>query len=285
VLGRLETNGVTALVFKGAEYLARHFGTGSVGALQDVDIIVRPGDQAAASEVLRELGFRQATVDYRAGALVDHSPEVIAAFERDHYELAAFVRLHEVRCDPDELDAMPSSPQPPIWRVGDTCMMAVMVDVHRGVAKNIDGARFFEHAVRSALGTGRTFCAADHLWFTTSRYYTEVAMHGKKSLRDFVYLVALLRTEDVDWDLVLHANEELRLGPSLYYYLRFLAALTGVEVPSAVLKATSPATGRYRRDWGWQLSRLFGQIDPFPLRLPDPSRSTLSVATASGTGS
>jgi hypothetical protein len=115
------------------------------------------------------------------------------------------------------------------------------------------------------LGQGLSFSDSNQLWLLTSRYYTEVAVHGKSSLRDFAYILPLIACGDLDWDVVLSTARKYGLRSSLYYYLYFMSFLTEGAVPKSVLAELSPDRGNRRHDWGWQLGKLFDLVEAFPL--------------------
>ena len=109
-----------------------------------------------------------------------------------------------------------------------------------------------------------TMSPADHLWFITGRYYNEVAMHDKRSLRDFVYIIPILVNSHIDWEIILQSASDYNLRPSLYYYLFFLnQLLSGRYIPIEVIDKLSPANGSRSRDWGWQLDKLFDRVECF----------------------
>lgn len=267
VVRALEAEGVEPLVVKGAEFLERYYGGHALNVMTDADVLVEPHDVEAARTVLRDLGFRQAHLVH-GPRLVDLEDEVIQAAEAGHYELAAFRRLDPVELDPIADATLDLYPRGPIWRTGDGCVALVSVDVHHGLATNLPASLFLSGARPSALGAGRALGASDLLWFTVSRFYTEVA-NGKRTLRDFAYVIPLLVRDAVDWDVVLAAHTEHALGPALHYHLAFLDRLLAGAVPEDVLRETRPRGYRRTRDWGWQLAQLFDLAEPFPLEIPD----------------
>jgi hypothetical protein len=101
------------------------------------------------------------------------------------------------------------------------------------------------------------------VWITLTRYYNEVALLGKRYLRDFAYIIPILKNEAIDWDVVLSANRSYELHAPLFYYLNFLRSL-GACVPEAVLAETSPLRSERLRDFGWQLGKLFDVLEPSP---------------------
>jgi hypothetical protein len=151
----------------------------------------------------------------------------------------------------------------PLWVVGGQPYVVLEVDVHHGLAADIESAPFFQRAVNSIYPNALTLSSGDHLWFTISRYYNEVALHGKRSLRDFAYSAALIHSAP-DWDRVLTAASEYSLHPSLYYYLYFLNKITSARVPSEVLNELFPVSKVRLRDWGWQIGKLFDGVEPWP---------------------
>lgn len=252
----LAAAGVRAIVFKGAEFFERHFAPEAVGIMHDIDLLVEMEQIPDALDILKQLGFRQDVVWPDGRGTRPRSPEELNAFLARHYELAPLVLLHPIG---------DSWTKPEVWpmvRVEGELFLAVYIDLHFGVAINIPGAPFFDRAEASVFRHGLTMCAADHLWFVASRLYSECAFHGKVSLRDLAYLVALVRKTSIAWDVVEDAAARYSLGPLLYYVLTFLQRLTGINVPPQILASCDPTSRTYRRDAGPQLHLWMG-VDTF----------------------
>ena len=218
----------------------------------------------AAQKALYAAGFRPAAYEPSAGELVDRDVADIAAVELHHYELIAFRKVVTIDVDDDVRAAIAARGTDPVWVLDGDVRVVVEVDVHHGVATDVASGPFFERAVAGALSGSLTMSAADHLWFTASRYYTELSVHGKESLRDLAYLAPLVARGAVAWDVVVAAAVDLDIRPSVYYLLALLDWALGHPVPQAVLADLDPLRGSRLRDWGWQLGRLFGVVDPSP---------------------
>lgn len=271
--------GMRPIVFKGAELFSRYY-PGGLCLLNDLDVLVRPDELGRAKKVLYGMDYRQAVVD-ESVRLVDRDIGEIAEIEGSHYELASFKRLLEISVTDDELSFAKGWQDHPLWVVGDRCYVEIDFDVHHGVAYDVTGEEFFGRAVPSALGVGETMSVADHLWLTTSRFYNEVAAHGKSTLRDFAYAGALLTEPRIDWDVVTGAAEKYENGPTLYYFLYFLKAIGGV-VPEAVLRDLDPARCSRACDWGWQLGRLFNTTERFPSNFDEVTAEGRAAAKRPG---
>jgi hypothetical protein len=267
VVGELERRGVPTVIFKGAQFLERWYGGHSLGFLADVDLLVPRDAIGIAKQVLYQMDLRQAAIQPDTLDVVDLDVNVIAATEIDHYELAPFRRLQPIDLPGELLPFVREWQRHPLWLKNERPVLLQKVDVHHRVSEDVQSEALFARAVPSAFGVGLTLTPADQLWITLSRYYNEVVTFGKRYLRDFAYVLPMLAAPDVvDWEIVLAANREYQLRPTLYYYLAFLQRL-GAPVPDRVLEALLPNPG-VERDWGWQLAGLFSTIDPFPLGLP-----------------
>lgn len=264
VQAALEAAGVPALTFKGGEYLEWLFGSRGLGILNDLDLLVPRPKIGEARFVLQSLGYRQATYDAKAMALVDLDPLEIARAEGKHYELLPLDKVHDVALENDERCFVERRGTHPCHVRDGGCHLVVRFDVHHQVAADIPSDEFFQRAATARSGLGKTLSDTDHLWFTCCRYYTEVALHGKRSLRDMAYLAALLRQGEIDWDLLCQVAAQYELRPSLFYYLSFLADL-GSSIPPRVLDELDPRRGSRLRDFGWQLSPLLDWVDPSPV--------------------
>jgi len=259
----MQAEGIACLALKGMPLVQRWHGR-ALGCMSDVDLLVRRDDVLRTIPVLHALGLRPRIHDAESGRMKYRDVAEKAAVEAQHYELVGYNRCVALELSPAELDVLPQLLRHSLRIVDGQPSAIVELDIHHGLASDLDSAEFFERAVTSADGIG-TLCDADHLWFGLSRLYAEVALHGKDSLRDFAYLGPLVTRGDVDWSVVLDAAQRLELRPALFYFLKFLDFLAGRgAVPGPVFDELDPRKGVRFRDWGWQLGRLLGQVDPDP---------------------
>jgi hypothetical protein len=261
----LDSASISSVIYKGAEFFARCYESRPLSIVNDIDLLVGEPQVSAVKKVLSAHGFQQARFDPDSGSLVDLDLAELANIEDRHYELVPFRTTRTLHLEEDETELARQWNRHPLWVVRDTVIVVVELDVHHAVAADLSGDEFFQRAVPSSLGFGQTMSIADHVWFTTSKYYMEVALHGKTSLRDFAYVAPLLGQPELDWDVVLAAAKEYELRPSLYYYLSFLDMLAGNVIPAKVLSQLNPKHGMRYRDWGWQLAKLLGGVDRFSI--------------------
>lgn len=267
-IGALRCSGVDFLVFKGGEFVERYFASRPIGMLYDVDLLIHRKEVGETKRALFRAGFRQGVFQKEKSAFLDRDVSEVAQLELNHYELAPFAACKEIDLPDDEFSIAEAYNEFPIWTVGRKAFFVTEVDVHHGVSMDIAGSEFFKRSIPSAFTSARTLSVADHIWFTTSRYYTEVALHNKRSARDFLYLRAMLSTEEVDWESMISSVEEYAIRPAVYYYLQFLDRIGPSCVPSDIFEKLKPEPGS-TRDWGWMLHTIF---DGSPtLRLPEMS--------------
>lgn len=268
-LAELERNGVETLTFKGAEFHFRYFPDRALGGMADLDILVCDGQLEAARRVLLALGYRHGVYDRPANAIQWLAADEVAAVEARHYQLAQLMRVEPFEVSPGEAAVLESERVPiPVWRGDDgSWRLAVNFDVHRDVAANVPGTPFFTSADPAVHGIGLSMSTSDLVWFTASRYYSEIGASGKRSLRDLAYLIPAV-DDALDWDPVVRAAERYALGASLFYPLAFLRGAFGAAVPDEALEASLPTKTSRQRDWGWQLGVLFEFVEPMPLVLP-----------------
>jgi len=295
-LRHLISEGVHIMVCKGAELNARFYGERGLHAACDVDLLVPTAQLGTAHRVLYATGYGQGLIDVAQARIADVSPLEVSRLEARHYELFPFRRLLPLDLDADErqfIDRLRATqraqmrkdqahrrrwprvpppyrnPPPPVWLTDDGRYLLTMeIDLHHGVSIEFKSDSFFKRAIPSALGCGWTLGLADHLWFLTNRLYHEVGLGTTNSLRTFALLAPLVQCPNIDWDIVLGAATELDIRPGLFYYLTFLDRLVGGAVPPTVLAQLSVRHGGERRDWGWQLGRLFGRANADPIGLP-----------------
>jgi hypothetical protein len=253
--------GIESLVFKGAALTDRWSGR-ALGCMADVDLLVRKNAIIAAIEVLYDLGYKPREFHDEHGALKLRSQSDILYHEAKHYELVPYNRLEPIELSSGEISAIQDVHRHAIRLIDGRPQVLIEVDVHHGVATDMDSEGFFDRAVTGPQGT--TFSDSDHLWFGLSRLYAEIALHGKQSLRDFGYLAPLLTRGNLDWGLIVNVAAEHELRPALFYFLSFLDELASNVIEPGVLDALSPHRGLRYRDWGWQLGKLFDTVEPLP---------------------
>ena len=262
---------IPCLALKGLPLAARWFGGRALGCMGDIDVLVPREDILRTIAVLYALGLRPRYFDADAGRMRDRDIAEMAAAEARHYELVAYNRCVALELDDEELAAARSLKRNSLRMIDGRPVAIVELDVHHGVASDLDSGEFFERAVAPATGM-RTLSDADHLWFGLSRLYAEVALHGKDSLRDFAYLAPLVTRGEVDWRVVVDAAARLELRPALFYFLGFVQHLAGGAIPAGVLDELDPRKGLRYRDWGWQVGRLLGRLDPSPAFVGEGAR-------------
>jgi hypothetical protein len=194
---QLDDQHVPTLVFKGAEFRDMLFASRSISFMKDCDVLVPRSEIGRAKQAAYLTGFRQASFDPAAGQLVDDDLTDVASIEIMHYFISAFRKLVPLELSQRLLDTAVNDLREPLCLVDGQCFVVVTLDIHHNVATDVSPDPFFKRAVPSALGVGQTFSAADHLWFTASRYYNEVAVHGKRTLRELAFLVALLKDTEI----------------------------------------------------------------------------------------
>ncbi|WP_171907361.1 nucleotidyltransferase family protein [Burkholderia plantarii] len=263
---KMAETGVLCWTFKGAEIAERWYSSRPIGVFSDVDIIVERKNLGVVKSMLFSEGFRQSIFDFERESLVDDDVLELGAIESRHYELGKFCKLVKIDVDLESLRYMYGSRTYPLVRVGGEVFLCLAFDVHHGVANDIDVNDVISDSVPSAFGIGVTVNPTRLLWILTSRYYMEVAITGKRSLRDFSYLLPLLKECEIDWDHILGMNYKYSLFSSLYFYFCFMDRIIPGKIPSSVLDKINPVRSGFRgANFGWQLNTLLGEIDPFPL--------------------
>lgn len=273
VIEALARTGVRTLTFKGGELLPRHFPGHSIGFTGDADVLVRRDQIETVKSVMYGLGFRHAFFSTDEGVMKDRDLRDVADIELRHYELAPFVKTVELT-DPVVVEVAKEYNAHPLRHVSGRAVVVIAVDVHHNVASDADPSVLFDRAVPSSLGVGETLSPADHVWLNLSRYYNEVALHGGRSLRPFVYTIPEVAAGTVDWGVVEQVARDLALGPTLSYFLRFCDQLAPGRIPVSTLQSVHESTSSRMRDWGWQLAKLFDFQERFPSYAFEPPGDT-----------
>jgi hypothetical protein len=276
ILAALQAASVEPIIFKGCRAFADSFGGRAFTLTKDVDILVHPDDLAKVKLELFRAGLRQGDFDRERGAIVDFPVRAIAAAESDGYELASFVSEERLDWSREELEFVRTMPvgdwgvgmQGPLRLVEDRLSLCTFIDIHYGVFDGYqDLPNLFARATRMSGLNSLAMNPADELWILAARYYVEVAIHGKRTLRELAYLCGLLRKHSIDWDLLVEGCHQHGLGCPVYYILAFLDRVTGDKIPQQTLSMLKRSLGRGRFDFGWQLGKLFEFYEPFPFSI------------------
>jgi hypothetical protein len=252
------------VTFKGLELGVRYRPAHGFYAAADVDLLVPKSGLPRAAQVLYEQGYTHRKYSHEAQEWLEVAADDVAAFNAHAYELMQFMKATRVEgLDADCLAAM--SELPGRFSVCEGAVFAaVCFDVHSNLLFNIDVGPHWERSVVSALGIGRTFCAADHLWFLIHRYYFEVATGALSELRVLAPIAAMIGDPEIDWALLVRNAVEFNATAPLYYWLTFFHRLGAPGVSMDVLRELRSHQGRSQRDWGWQLARLLHVVETFP---------------------
>lgn len=261
----LELLGLCPLVIKGAEHIDALFQGKPISLIFDVDILIPYSEIELTKVALHSIGYRQSVFDDENNQYIDRDLKTIAKMELDHYELAPFSKAIPFDLSVAERELIGESNFYPIRFIDDIPVVIIDIDIHHKVAYDVESEILFSRACKSKTGVGGTLSPEDHLWITCSRYYTEVAQHGKRSLRDLAYITAMLQIENFDWDYVLTVAKEYDIYASLYYLLSFIKSINPrANIPDNILQQLAPTNGKRMRDWGWQLGVLFDRVEPCP---------------------
>ena len=230
----------------------------------DVDLLIPRTGIETAEAVLYGLGFRHRYFDESSGTLRDRDIRNVAEIELHHYELAPFTKLIELQPDPPLAELAKRHNDNPLFMAGARPIVVVEISLHHNVAADLEPEMFFDRAVPSVHSGAETLSAAEHVWLNLSRYYNEVTLYAKRSLRPLAYTIPEISSPALDWDVVEQTSVELSLGPTLYYYLALFNELVPQCIPATTLEAIRVSTESGVRNWGWQLSKVFDFQERFP---------------------
>jgi hypothetical protein len=264
MLHALEAAGITAVVFKGAEIAERWLASRPIGIFADCDLLVPRDEVVEAMAVLFGEGFRPRCFDPEAGGLVPFDLAAIGAILSQHYEIPPFWRSGSLDLDPGAAAAVGPEDAESVRVEDGMGRLAVAFDVHHRFAVDLDAAIFLDRRVPGPFSAGFSPTPADHLWCLLVRYYNEVALNGKSTLRDLAYAALLVGRAEIDWDRVVALSVEHDTRPGPFYLLSWLDGLVPGCVPGAVLRELDPRRGSRARDFGWLAGRLLGAVEPNP---------------------
>lgn len=266
----LTARGIPALVFKGVEFLARHFGSHRVVDLGDVDILVPRETLGDALVALQGLGYDNRYFDYAANRWEDDDPIKVAHWHATHdHEMWPVNFARPMSLTRDEIELRQRLKLRGVAFPDGSPACKVKIDLHFNVGPEFRLEDALQRAVPGAIGAGLAFGPSDHLWLAIVRYYKSVACYEVDSLHHIAYVTRHLARSVIDWDIVLRevleTNAHIQHGaPAMFYILGLLARIDERLVPREVIERFRPSGAR-RDDWGWQIGKLFGFTEPCPL--------------------
>jgi len=264
VIDELKQLGTESIVFKGIEIGTRYRPAHGLYVSLDIDLLVPGSGLWSAEKILYGRGYTHSKYARDEQAWKGVDPIEAFRFEAAAYELMPFVK--GIRVDGLDEECLALARRfPRMFSVQDDFLLAyVRFDIHHNILFNFNITPFWKRTVASSLGTGRTFCSADHLWFLLHRYYFEVAMGSLTEPRVLVPIAAMVSDPDIDWPLLVRNAVECNTTAPCLYWLTFFHRLGAPGVPERVIEELRSHHGRSERTWGWQLGRLLDVIEPFP---------------------
>lgn len=266
-------SGIDVLVYKGAEVIEAYGMSFPYTARRDMDVLIRPSDVPTAKRILSDLGYVQANFDTETLALVNIPAARIEAAERGNYALVSFARVQTF--DSVGSEAWTSAPSAHPFYVRDgKATIVVAIDLATGLDSSLGAETLFSEAVESAHPGASAIKPEEHLWYLCAMFYLEVLRYADaRKLTQLADLSLFLSGYEVDWSRVVVRARELDILPCVYYPLAFLNALSDtLAVPDRILEQLLPTSGSRARDYGWQLHKLFGRVEPVPMDMLPRSR-------------
>jgi hypothetical protein len=165
-----------------------------------------------------------------------------------------------------------------------TMTMPVFVDLHVNFSTGIDLADVWRGVQHETIfgRLVRTHSATGMLWFIAARLYHEAFQYGTLKLIMFGDVHAILhkRAKSVDWAELVAVAKKYGMQPPLYYVLAQLRALTGAEVPEAVLAQLrpDPLGVPMPNDWGDVLPKLLSRPELHTVSFTAPAERPAEVS-------
>ena len=257
--------GLRPILFKGAPLIQANNSGRPLGLLADIDVVVPRQSLVDAMAILYSNGLKPGELNKETGRLDPADIESIALVEAGHYQLPPFRAVQPVQLDADELRWIGERDAKPLHVLGGVGLFVLEVDVHHRTASDVDLEPFMDRLVASPFAGYAALEPADHLWTLLVRYYNEVALHGKTTLRELIYCGLLIGAGGIEWRHLIAACDEYRTHPACYYLLRFFHSLAPDLVPGDVVETLRVGLRSCLRDFGWQLGKLFDFVEAMPL--------------------
>ena len=132
-------------------------------------------------------------------------------------------------------------------------------DIHHAFSSDIEPQEFFDRAIFDKKHCCFYFNPTDNLWFHITRFYNEVALHGKRHIRDLLYILSILKDDSpkIKWRSFIQLCKKFDTVPSAYYILSFINSFNKTFIPETVIQELNLLENDRSRDFGWQIGLLY----------------------------
>ena len=267
---------VPMFLLKGIDLALEVYPPGLTRMMNDIDILVRPGNVKKVEQILLDSGYVQARVDRTGLRLLPLTAQQIAFNEREHYELAPFLKLAAIRGEGHQANYIDLYLRDFLFLpLAEDVFIAPTFDVHLNVSADIDLRDIWHDPRTVALPSGGFALGqapADMLCYTSARAYHEIMSADRPCLRLFIDIVMIVHhfSGRLDWDRVVWLACKYDMQPSLYYTMTHVNEILPDSVPNSVLLSTNVSLANVKRyhDWGDFVPKLLACTVVTPLVLP-----------------
>lgn len=262
---RMQESKASVLVFKSLDLADNIWPSIAINATA-AELLVQPPESGLFCSLLRELGYREATLNRSQGTL-DETPNSSRDRDFGDIKIPTFRRLVRAK----QLDHLAQElgfeyHLPHCLYIGTAAYLVLSIDAYFTVLAGVSIPQIWEH--RRRIQVLNTLCSAqdpsDMVWSLAAVCYHDIMLDIQQPwhIRRFLDVLAVVyrfRTE-LEWDRIVAIAKQYGVGPPLYYVLTHVSALLGADETLRPdierLTPTLPNTVR-RRDWGDFLPRLF----------------------------
>ena len=269
--------GIDHYLMKGAAIAALAYPDPLTRPMQDLDIMIQPGDAWRAQKLVYRLGYRHGVFWPRTGRFHHMFRRITPRALRFKHALHSVTKVV-----PMESPVAPDMVSPE-WRRRQikcafaddgTLLMPVFIDIHVNLSAGMELEDVWRGAeARELLGRRvKVQSLTTMLWFSAVRLYREAFEHNTLKLQMLGDIDALLwlYPKEIDWPELLVMADKYRFGPALFYVLSQARELNGAPVPEAVLALLMPDPRKPPADADW------GDVVPKLLSKPWINRVALA---------
>jgi Uncharacterised nucleotidyltransferase len=256
------------LPIKGAEFCERYFASRPLGKKGDVDVLIERENECKLRRILNDLGFVQANFDVSTMTLQMCDLGELIRHENNSFNLKSFVKIVDIPT-PELATAAAELRYPFFWSEFRSVAL-IVVDVSFALDSKIVMKPLIDRSVPSAHVGARTLSIEDHLWYMCAYFYLKAfTLQKDVKLSLLCEIAAILKNSgpELDWEYLRGLSHSYDLHAYLYYNIVFLDALLHLNLDRQIFSFFDPRLGSRSRDFGWVFSRIFGELDPFPIGL------------------
>jgi hypothetical protein len=266
IANEFAARGIALISYKGHEVNIRHGLSVPFTIRGDVDLLLLESDVPRAKATMAELGYVQAFFNVEKRSLVPLSRDVIDDQEQGQYVLFSFAKLVNVQLPIGIASRLET--QHPFYVDGENLTVIIAIDLAMGLDRSWSTEKLLPDSIGGPYAHVRSISLERHLWYLCVMFYLGANMQRDKLKLSGLADISLFVTnasKQLNWNLLIREATDLDVLPSVYYTLALLNKLIPTHpIPDEVITELRPIQGSRARDYGWQIHKVLGIVEPIP---------------------